>query len=227
MSITKKSVLIIILVLLVDQVVKIVVKTHMFLYQDFFIIGHWFDIKFIENNGMAFGFDFPGDYGKVILSLFRIVAVIAIGIYLRHLIQQKSHPGLVICVSLILAGALGNIIDSAFYGLIFSESTQFTKAVLFPQGGGYAGFLHGKVVDMLYFPVLRGTWPEWVPFKGGQSFEFFRPVFNLADSSITIGVFSILIFQKKFFAHRNSGETTEETLSESDIQKEKEFIGMK
>ncbi len=212
MSITKKSILIVILVLLIDQTVKIIVKTHMLLYQDFYVMGHWFDIKFIENNGMAFGFDFPGDYGKVILSMFRILAVIAIAIYLRHLIKIKSHQGLIICVSLILAGAIGNIIDSAFYGLIFSESTQFAKAVLFPQGGGYAGLLHGKVVDMLYFPVLKGTWPEWVPFRGGDSFEFFRPVFNLADSSITVGVFSILFFQKKFFGQTVS-HPAEETVS--------------
>ncbi len=219
MSITKKSVLVIVLVLVLDQVLKIIVKTNMFLYQDFFIAGHWFDIKFIENNGMAFGFDFPGDYGKVILSMFRIVAVIGIGIYLRHLIREKSHTGLVICVSLILAGAFGNIIDSAFYGLIFTDSTQFSKAVLFPSGGGYAGFLHGKVVDMLYFPVITGNWPEWVPFKGGESFEFFRPVFNIADSSITIGVASILIFQKRFFAHvdkekdeRRKAKVSEQTI---------------
>jgi len=209
MNITKKSILIIFLILLADQTLKIIIKTQMLLYQDIYVFGHWFDIKFIENNGMAFGFDFPGDYGKVILSLFRIVAVVAIGIYLRHLIKLKSNSGLIICVSLILAGALGNIIDSAFYGMIFSESTQFSKAVLFPQGGGYAGFLHGKVVDMFYFPIINGTWPEWIPFKGGQSFEFFRPVFNLADSSITIGVFSILIFQKRFFGH----ETTQESIS--------------
>jgi len=209
MNITKKSILIIFLILLADQTLKIIIKTQMLLYQDIYVFGHWFDIKFIENNGMAFGFDFPGDYGKVILSLFRIVAVVAIGIYLHHLIKLKSNSGLIICVSLILAGALGNIIDSAFYGMIFSESTQFSKAVLFPQGGGYAGFLHGKVVDMFYFPIINGTWPEWIPFKGGQSFEFFRPVFNLADSSITIGVFSILIFQKRFFGH----ETTQESIS--------------
>ena len=210
MNITKKSILIIFLILLADQTLKIVIKTHMFLYQDIFVLGHWFVIKFIENNGMAFGFDFPGDYGKVILSLFRIVAVVAIGVYLRHLIRLKSNSGLIICVSLILAGALGNIIDSAFYGMIFSESSQFSKAVLFPQGGGYAGFLHGKVVDMFYFPIINGTWPDWIPFKGGQSFEFFRPVFNLADSSITIGVFSILIFQKLFFSHETQEVKKEE-----------------
>ena len=170
-------------------------------------------------------FDFPGNYGKIILSLFRIAAVAAIGFYLRHLIRIKSQPGLIICVSLILAGAIGNIIDSAFYGLIFSESTQFTKAALFPAGGGYSGFLYGRVVDMFYFPILSGTWPEWIPFKGGQSFEFFRPVFNIADSSITIGVFSILIFQKRFFVQtspeKNTGETAstkqDETVKEEEI----------
>lgn len=199
MSIARKSFLIVFLILLVDQIFKIWIKTNMFLYQDIYVFGDWFIIKFIENNGMAFGFDLPGDYGKMILSIFRIIAVIGIIFYMRHLIREKAPNGLLIAMSFILAGAMGNIIDSAFYGLIFNESTPFSKAVLFPESGGYATFLHGKVVDMLYFPVIQGTWPSWVPFKGGDSFEFFRPVFNLADTSISLGVFAILIFQKRFF----------------------------
>ncbi len=171
----------------------------MFLYQDIPVFGNWFIIKFIENNGMAFGVDLPGDYGKMLLSIFRIIAVIGIIFYMRHLIREKAPNGLLISLSFIMAGALGNILDSAFYGLIFNESTPFSKAVLFPESGGYATFLHGKVVDMFYFPVIQGVWPNWVPFKGGDYFEFFRPVFNIADTAISLGVFFILIFQKKFF----------------------------
>ena len=213
MSITKKSILVVFLILLIDQTLKIIIKTNMFMYQDFPVAGHWFILKFIENNGMAFGFDLPGDYGKMILSIFRIIAVVAIIFYMRYLIRTGHPAGLIISVSLILAGALGNIIDSAFYGLIFSESTQFTKAVMFPEGGGYAGFLHGRVVDMFYFPVMRGNWPSWVPLKGGDPFEFFRPVFNIADSSITIGVSLILIFQKRFFKDGSQDDMTEDSSS--------------
>lgn len=199
MSITKKSVLIVFLILLIDQVVKVVVKTNMLLYEDIRVMGNWFILKFIENDGMAFGLDLPGDYGKLLLTLFRIAAVIAIVFYLRHLIKIKSPTGLIIAVSMILAGALGNIIDSVFYGVIFAESTRFATATIFPEGGGYAGLLHGHVVDIFYFPIVRGYWPDWVPWKGGDPFEFFRPVFNIADSAITVGVFTILIFQKRFF----------------------------
>jgi len=199
MNLARKSILTIFIILLADQVLKVIIKTHMSLYQEVFVFGEWFQIKFIENNGMAFGLDLPGEYGKVILTLFRIVAVIIIGFYLRHLIRIKSHPGFIISVSMILAGAAGNIIDSVFYGYIFSESTIFAPALFMPEGGGYSSLLHGKVVDMFYFPILRGSWPEWVPFFGGNSFEFFRPVFNIADSSISMGVISILLFQKKYF----------------------------
>ena len=180
---------------------KYIIKTNMVLYEDIPVLGNWFILKFIENDGMAFGFDLPGNNGKLMLTLFRIIAVIAIGFYLRHLIKIKSHPGLIISLSLILAGALGNIIDSVFYGVIFSASSPFSPAVLFPEEGGYATLMHGHVVDMFYFPIIRGEWPSWIPIKGGDPFEFFRPVFNIADSSITTGVFLILIFQKRFFHH--------------------------
>ncbi len=213
MSIVRKSILIVFLILLADQVLKIWIKTGMFLYQDIPVFGNWFIIKFIENNGMAFGVDLPGDYGKVILSIFRIIAVIAIIFYMRHLIREKAPNGLLVSMSFILAGAIGNILDSAFYGIIFNESTPFSKAVLFPEGGGYSSFLHGKVVDMFYFPVIQGAWPQWVPFKGGDYFEFFRPVFNIADTAISIGVFSILIFQRKFFAK-------EELVDEAEVPSE-------
>ena len=208
MSLVRKSILTVFIVLFLDQFLKIWIKTNMFLYQDINVMGNWFIIKFIENNGMAFGIDLPGGYGKLMLTVFRIIAAGGIIYYLSILVKQKVHYGLIITISLILAGALGNIVDSAFYGLIFSDSTPYDKAVLFPPGGGYSSFLHGRVVDMFYFPVLRGQWPEWIPFKGGQSFEFFRPVFNIADASITIGVITIMVLQKRFFGTKEVEQTT-------------------
>lgn len=163
------------------------------------ILGNWFIIHFTENEGMAFGMKFGGSFGKLILSVFRIIAVIAIGWYLIKVSKNKESTGLIISLSLIFAGAMGNIIDSAFYGIVFSESKFHEVAQIFPPNGGYSHFLHGKVVDMLYFPVLRGIYPQWVPFWGGDEFIFFRPVFNIADSSITVGVFILILFQKKLF----------------------------
>ena len=194
-----KAVSLIVLVLLIDQIVKIQVKTSMTIGESITVFGNWFFIKFIENPGMAFGLDIPGKYGKPVLTLFRIIAVAAIGWYLRELIRQKAKTGLVLCVALIMAGATGNIIDSLFYGLIFNDSTYFSVATMFPDGGGYASLLHGRVVDMLYFPVIRGTYPQWFPWNAGEDFIFFRPIFNLADSAISIGIFLILIFQKRYF----------------------------
>jgi len=196
----KRPLIIIFLVLLVDQAVKIYVKTH-FVMSEEYKIAPWFIIHFTENNGMAYGMQFSGQYGKIFLSIFRIAAVIAIGWYLKNLVRDKAHPGLITSIALIFAGALGNIIDSAFYGLIFSES-NYELAKLFPPGGGYAGFLHGKVVDMLYFPLIEGHFPTWFPFWGNQEFIFFRPVFNCSDSSITIGVLLILLFQRKFYPRK-------------------------
>jgi signal peptidase II len=147
---------------------------------------------------MAFGMEIAGKFGKIILSLFRIGAVAGIGWYLIYLIKQKESTGLIFTISIIMAGALGNIIDSAFYGMIFSNS-YYHVASMFPAEGGYSSFLHGRVVDMFYFPVIKGTFPDWIPFRGGGSFIFFRPVFNIADSSITVGVTLILIFQKRLF----------------------------
>jgi len=166
--------------------------------EEFTVLGNWFIIHFTENYGMAFGMEFGGETGKLILSLFRIVAVIFIGWYIHSLTKQKANKGLIISISLIFAGAVGNIIDSTFYGVIFSDSL-FQTATLFPADGGYASFLHGRVVDMFYFPLIEGFFPNWMPFWGGEHFIFFRPVFNVADASITIGVFSIIFFQRKFF----------------------------
>jgi signal peptidase II len=199
MSDKTKSILLILLILIVDQTVKIIVKTNMIIGQEVFVLGGCFRIHFLENNGMAFGMEMGGSTGKTLLSLFRILAIAAIIWYLIKLFKTKATTGLILCVSAIVAGAIGNLIDSAFYGMIFSESWH-SAATLFPQGGGYSSFLHGRVVDMLYFPVINTTWPSWSPVHAGQEFVFFRPVFNIADSSIFIGVVLILIFHKKFLS---------------------------
>jgi signal peptidase II len=198
MSLGKKSVLFIILILLADQVLKFWVKTHMEIGQEIRLLGNWGILHFIENNGMAFGLEMGGKGGKFFLSMFRILAIGGIGWFLVSLIRRKANLGIILAVSAIFAGAVGNIIDSAFYGLIFSESYS-QPAVLFPPGGGYSSFLHGRVVDMFYFPIIDTHWPSWSPFRPGESLVFFRPVFNIADSAITCGVLSIILFQKKMF----------------------------
>ncbi|WP_167617156.1 lipoprotein signal peptidase [Maribellus sediminis] len=210
MSRTVKSLLIIFLILLVDQVLKIWIKTHLSIGDEIVVAKDWFILHFVENNGMAFGFEFAGEYGKMFLSVFRIAAVIAIGWYLFKLTRQKQIPfGFIVCISLIFAGAIGNIIDSLFYGIIFNHSYG-QVASLFPEGGGYSSFLHGRVVDMFYFPLIEGRYPEWIPKVGGNPFIFFRPVFNIADSAITVGIFSILIFYRKYF---NKAEESLEEVS--------------
>ena len=182
----------------------------MTLGQEIHMAGNWAIIHFTENNGMAFGMQFAGDYGKLFLSLFRIAAIILLTWYIYHLSRKKEKFWLIFSFSLILAGAIGNIIDSAFYGMIFSESTYFDIARLFPAEGGYSSFLHGKVVDMLYFPILEGTYPHWVPFWGGDQFLFFRPVFNVADSSITTGVITLILFQRNFFQGKHTETSSNE-----------------
>jgi signal peptidase II len=198
MSTAKKSILFVTIFLILDQALKIWVKTHMQIGDEIHIFGNRGMLHFIENNGMAFGMEMGGKAGKLVLSIFRIIAIGGIGWFLFSIIKKKVSLGLVMAVSAILVGAIGNLIDSAFYGMIFSESYT-SPAVMFPAGGGYSSFLQGRVVDMFYFPVIQTHWPEWSPFRPGESFIFFRPVFNIADSCITCGVISILIWQKKMF----------------------------
>jgi signal peptidase II len=193
----KKALWIVAAVLLADQALKFWVKLNFRMGEEL-RIADWFILHFTENPGMAFGLELGGDYGKLALSLFRIVAVVGIFFWLRSLSKQKAPGVAIVSVALILAGALGNIIDSALYGLIFSDSMR-EVATLFPEGGGYASFLHGRVVDMFYFPLFKGYLPDWLPFWGGDYFIFFRPIFNLADSSISVGVFLLLLFQRKAF----------------------------
>lgn len=190
------------IVLLIDQVLKIWVKLNMPLGDSFKIFGlDWFRIHFTENKGMAFGIEFGGDYGKLFLSLFRIVVVGFIAYFLNKLIQKKASFLMLACISLIFAGALGNILDSIFYGVCFSDSGTFHSprlATFMPSEGGYAGVFYGKVVDMLYFPMIEGFWPQWMPFVGGKYFMFFQPIFNIADSAISLGVFIAILFYRRF-----------------------------
>ena len=194
-------VLIILAIIVADQALKIWVKTNLHYHEQIFLLGTWFRLYFIENEGMAWGWKFGGEWGKIALTLFRLVAVIFGVFYIRSIVRKKYHPGFITCVCLIFAGALGNLIDSLFYGLVFSASDEGVGlAKLFPPGGGYAGFLHGKVVDMLYAPIIENkTLPEWLRFWGGERFTFFSPIFNIADASISVGVIVILLFQRRFF----------------------------
>lgn len=192
----KKALSIILGILFLDQAVKIWIKTNMVLGEEH-VIFDWFIIHFTENVGMAFGMELGGEYGKLFLSVFRILAVAAIGYYLYSVIKRGVSDIVIVSLALVFAGALGNIIDSTFYGIIFSDSYGHMASV-FPQEGGYAGLLHGRVVDMFYFPLFDGTFPNWVPFVGGDYFSFFSAIFNIADSAITVGMALIILFQKHF-----------------------------
>ncbi len=180
------------------------------------VIDNFFYIHFVENEGMAFGWKLfgGGGFGKIFLSLFRITAVSGIAYYLYLIVKQNKHKFFVFSITLILAGAIGNILDSLFYGLIFNNSDFYHIASLFPKEGGYAPFLHGKVVDMFYFPIYEGSYPQWVPFVGGDYFQFFQPIFNVADASISIGVVLLVLMQKKFFKSEEPKSFHEEEESE-------------
>ncbi len=206
---------IILLIIIADQALKLWIKTHYQLNESHQVIGSGFQLYFVENPGMAYGWKFGGNWGKMALTIFRMLAVIFGTWYLGKIIREKQHTGFIFCASLVYAGALGNLIDSSFYGLIFDKGMTVDPAIKDYVGysglakfssKGYASFLHGNVVDMLYFPVIKGHYPSWVPVFGGDDFEFFRPIFNIADASITTGVLSILVFQKRFFKQRNSSE---------------------
>lgn len=209
----KKSYIVLITILVIvvlDQWLKIYIKTSIPYGDGFDILGiPWAKIHFVENEGMAFGLSFGGKSGKFVLSVFRILMVGVLIYLLRGMMKSGEPLGLIISFSMIIAGAIGNIIDSAVYGLIFSESYIHSGlATMFPEDGGYAGFLQGKVVDMFYFPIIDTFWPEWVPWIGGNHFQFFRPVFNVADASISVGVITILLFHRKFFLKPTSKEKT-------------------
>ena len=194
-------------ILVVDQMVKIMVKTHMHIGEDIPLIGEWCRLHFIENEGFAFGTSFGGTVGKIFLTLFRIVASGIIVWIILRLIKEGRRKSLVYCLTLILGGALGNLIDSCFYGLIFNES-YYQVATLFPPEGGYAPLLQGKVVDMFYFPLFAFDWPVWVPLIGGNHFEFFNAIFNVADSAITIGVIWLII---EFLFPKNKQEKADDS----------------
>jgi signal peptidase II len=193
--------LVILGIIIADQALKIWVKTSMSYGEQIFLLGRSLRLYFIENEGMAWGWKFGGDGGKLALTIFRLVAVIFGVYYIKSIIQKKYHRGFILCVAMIFAGALGNLIDSMFYGMIFSGSGDGQPlAHMFPPSGGYASFLHGKVVDMIYAPIIENkTLPAWIPFWGGERFTFFSPIFNIADASISVGVIAILVFQKRFF----------------------------
>jgi signal peptidase II len=184
-------------ILVFDQVLKFWIKLNMQIGDEFSLVGSWARIHFIENEGMAYGISFGQGAGKLALTFFRLIAVFGLSIFLYFQIKNKAHKGFIVCLSMILAGALGNIVDSVFYAVIFSDS-HGQLAQLFPPEGGYGSWFRGKVVDMFYFPIIQSYWPTWVPVVGGRYLEFFRPVFNVADSAITLGVFTFLIFQGRF-----------------------------
>ncbi len=211
----------ILVILIVDQLVKFYIKTHFYLGEDVPVFGNWFRLHFIENEGMAWGWKLgeSGSWGKIALTLFRLVAVFFGVYYIGKIIREKQHKGFIICVALIFAGAVGNLIDSLFYGMIFEDSDPYVRnfAAIFPEGGGYAGFLHGKVVDMLYFPIIQTTYPTWFPFWGGERFEFFSPVFNIADASISVGLIVILLFQKRFFVEQDKKKVLISTETNTEV----------
>ena len=211
----KLATLIVVAILLIDQVIKIWVKTSMTLHESIHVFD-WFYITFIENRGMAFGMELGS---KILLSLFRIVAIVALAFYIRQEVIRKSRTGYIICLAVILAGAAGNLIDCMFYGLIFNESSPYYLSYFVPFGSGYAPFLMGKVVDMFYFPIIESDWPSWVPFVGGDHFIFFSPVFNFADACISCSVVWLLLFYRE-----EIGRISWNRNQEKEAQEEKEAL---
>ena len=189
----RMAVLVVLAVLLIDQMIKIWVKTSMTLHESIHVTD-WFYITFIENNGMAFGMQLGS---KIVLSLFRVIAISALGYYIWLEVKRKAKTGYLVCLSLVLAGAAGNLIDCMFYGLVFNASSPYYLSYFVPFGTGYAPFLMGKVVDMFYFPLIETEWPMWMPFVGGEHFVFFSPVFNFADSCISVSVVWLLLFYRQ------------------------------
>lgn len=207
----KKASVIIILILIIDQVSKFYIKTNFMLGEEI-RVADWFRILFVENKGMAWGAQIPGEYGKLLLTTFRLIAVPFIGYWLWDSIRKNGSRILIVAISFIFAGAVGNIIDSVFYGVIFDHSYN-QVATFMPEDGGYAPMLYGHVVDMLYFPLWSGYLPEWLPIWGGDYFTFFEPVFNLADSAITVGVFLLLIFNKRAFPEDDKQKKREKAVN--------------
>lgn len=205
MKASLKYFIITLVVIIIDQASKLLVHQNMYLHQEINVIGEWFRLHYLLNPGMAFGIRWESEFGKLALTVFRIGAMIGITWYLIDMVKKKSHPGFLICLALILGGAIGNVIDSAFYGVLLDNAPLDAPSKWF----------HGQVIDMLFFPVFDFTWPEWVPWLGGEYFLFFSPVFNIADSSIFIGVASILIFQKRFFNEKAEQDTTATEFSEA------------
>ena len=209
--------LIIIAILVIDQIIKIWVKTSMTLHESIHITD-WFYITFIENMGMAFGMQLGS---KIVLSVFRVVAIAALGYYIWLEVQKKARTGYIVCLAMILAGAAGNLIDCMFYGLVFNNSSEFYLSYFVPFGTGYAPFLMGKVVDMFYFPLIETEWPQWMPFVGGNHFVFFSPVFNFADSAISVGVVLLLLFFREEVSQISFSREkvpVEKTISEEEKQ---------
>ncbi|MDB5207189.1 MAG: lipoprotein signal peptidase [Flavisolibacter sp.] len=208
----RSAFIIVAVVIIIDQVLKFWIKTSFPYGHVMDIAGQkWAQLYFIENPGMAWGMELGGDWGKMILTLFRLAAVTFGSWYLVRIVKHKYSTGFIVCAALIYAGALGNLIDSMFYGMIFEESSYVHIAKAFPAGSSYGGFLHGKVVDMLYFPMIKSTFPNWLPLLGGKDFEFFSPIFNIADASISIGVITLLIFQKRFLHKKEEVIATDYT----------------